>query len=359
MSNHLTDPTPGASPGTVAGRPGHVVDPPSGAPTDPASAGPSAARRPWAARLWQTVGPLTVFIGLFVLVAVLRPAFVSGNGPAIIAVQATSILFVALGQAIVLHVGSIDLSNAAMAILAAIVLALTLGPLGVLSPVFVLALMTLVGALNGALVAFTQVPSFALTLGTLGILQAVSLVISDSTTVYAQDNTELLDPLFGTAIAGIAVAFWLAFGVAVALWVMLRFTALGANLTAMGHNETGALFVGLRTRLLKVVAFALSGLLAGFAGIMIIAQAGAASSFGLGSDLLLPGIAAALVGGTVITGGTTNPINVVFGALTVALIPISTAAVGVTTQAQSLVYGLVIIAAVALTVSRSRGATVK
>lgn len=358
MSNHLTDPTPGTAPGVPAGGPGQAAGSTSTRPVAPASPAPAVTRRPWAARLWQTVGPLTVFIGLFVLVAVLRPAFVSGNGPAIIAVQATSILFVALGQAIVLHVGSIDLSNAAMAILAAIVLALTLGPLGALSPVFVLALMTLVGALNGALVAFTQVPSFALTLGTLGILQAVSLVISDSTTVYAQD-TELLDPLFGTAIAGIAVAFWLAFAIAVALWVMLRFTALGTNLTAMGHNETGALFTGLRTRLLKVVAFALSGLLAGFAGIMIIAQAGAASSFGLGSDLLLPGIAAALVGGTVITGGTTNPINVVFGALTVALIPISTAAVGVTTQAQSLVYGLVIIAAVALTVSRSRGTTVK
>jgi ribose transport system permease protein len=337
-----------------------TVERPGTAPATDATPGHVArARRARALKLWQSAGPVTVFIALFVLVAVLRPAFVSGTGPSILAVQATPILLVALGQAIVLHVGSIDLSNAAMAILAAIVLAQTLGPLAGLAPVFVLVLMTAVGAVNGALVAFAQVPSFALTLGTLGILQAVSLVISDATTVYATSNTDLLEPLFGTAIAQLAVAFWLAVLLAVALWVLLRFTALGTNLTAVGHNETGALFTGLRTRLLKVVAFALSGLLAGVAGIVIIAQAGAASSFGLGSDLLLPGIAAALVGGTAITGGTTNPINVVFGALTVALIPIGTAAVGVTTQAQSLVYGLVIIIAVALTVTRSRGTTVK
>ena len=108
-----------------------------------------------------------------------------------------------------------------------------------------------------------------------------------------------------------------------------------------------------------MLAFALSGLLAGVAGIMIIAQAGAASSFGLGSDLLLPGIAAAIVGGTAITGGVANPLNVVFGALTITLIPIGAATVGVPPQAQSLVYGLVIIIAVALTRGRSSGEIVR
>ena len=130
-------------------------------------------------------------------------------------------------------------------------------------------------------------------------------------------------------------------------------------MTAVGLNESGAIFAGMRTRWIKVLAFALSGLLAGVAGIMIIAQAGAASSFGLGSDLLLPGIAAAIVGGTAITGGVTNPLNIIFGALTITLIPIGAATLGVPPQAQSLVYGLVIIIAVALTRSRASGEIVK
>lgn len=320
---------------------------------------PAADRRRFDARsIWRTAGPFAILVALFAVVAVLQPSFV-GGGFSILTVQATSVLLVALGQAMVLHVGSIDLSNAAIAIFAAIVLALTLGPLGVGAPVLCLVVAAVVGAVNGALIAYTQVPSFALTLGTLGILTAASLVVSNATTVYATGNSELLAPLFGAGIAYLPVAFWVAVVLAAALWVLLRMTKVGQALTAVGLNESGAIFAGLPTRPLKVLAFALSGLLAGVAGIMIIAQAGAASSFGLGSDLLLPGIAAAIVGGTAITGGVTNPLNVIFGALTITLIPIGAAAVGVPPQAQSLVYGAVIIAAVALTMSRAPGEIVK
>lgn len=331
----------------------------STAPSSAASEPGGRARRPRPRNLWQTIGPFGVFVALFALVAALQPAFLGGGGLSILAVQAAPILLIALGQAMVLHVGSIDLSNAAMAILAAILLAMTLGPLAAAAPVVCLVVVTAVGALNGLLIAFAQVPSFALTLGTLGILQAASLVISDATTVYVTANGELLAPLFGTALAGLPAAFWVGVVLAVLLWGLLRITRLGQGMTAVGLNETGALFSGLRTKLFKVVAFAISGFLAGVAGVMIIAQGGAASSFGLGSDLLLPGIAAAIVGGTAITGGVTNPVNIVFGALTIALTPIASAAVGVTPQAQSLVYGLVIIVAVALTMSRTRSGIVK
>ncbi len=323
-----------------------------------ADAKPKSPRRP-PRNLWFTGGPLAVFLALFALVAILRPAFLTGGGLAILAVQTATILLVALGQAMVLHVGSIDLSNAAIVIFAAIILAQTLGPLGPAAPIVAIGLVTLIGAANGFLVAFGQIPSFALTLGTLGILQAASLMASNATTVYATANTQLLAPLFGTAFAGLPLAFWIGVVLAVCLWAILRFTRPGEGMTAVGLNETGALFSGLQTRWLKVLAFALSGLLAGVAGVLVIAQAGAASSFGLGSDLLLPGVAAAIVGGTAITGGTTNPINIVFGALTVALVPIGAAAVGVMPQAQSLVYGLVIIAAVALTMGRGHSEVVK
>lgn len=329
-----------------------------------ASLAPAAApepaqpsRRP--RNLWQSVGPFAIFVVLFIVVAVLQPNFMGGGGLSILATQATPILLVALGQAFVLHVGSLDLSNAAMALLAAILAASFLGPLGATAPALCLAIITVIGIVNGLLFAYTQVPSFALTLGTLGILQAASLVISDATTVYVTANSDVLAWMFNSAILFLPSAFWMAALLAVVLWAFLRFTPAGQGMTAVGLNETGAIFSGLRTRWLKVTAFGLSGLLAGVAGLTVIAQAGAASSFGLGSDLLLPGIAAALVGGTAITGGVTNPINVIFGALTVALLPIGAASVGVPPQAQSLVYGLIIILAVALTISRSRTGIVK
>ena len=127
----------------------------------------------------------------------------------------------------------------------------------------------------------------------------------------------------------------------------------------MGKNEVGAIFSAVRTRWLKVLAFALSGFTGGLAAVSIVAQAGSASASGLGSDLLLPGIAAALVGGTAVSGGLTNPLNVVFGALTVAFVPIAVQAINIGAQAQSLVYGMFIIMVVVLTTRRSQGSIVK
>lgn len=327
---------------------------------DEAGAKPSgAARRSSNMSLWRTGGPVAVTILMLAIVIVSNPQFLTGGGPGILALQATFILLVALGQACVLNVGSIDLSNAALAVLSAMVLAQTLGSLGPLALIFSIAIATLIGMANGAIVAYAQVPSFALTLGTLGILQAASLVISDATTVYVKGNSDVLLPLFGTLMAGLPAAFWLAVVLAVAMWFLTKRTRTGQAMTAVGVNETGAMFSGINNRRMKVVAFGISGFFSGVAGVMIIAQGGAASSFGLGSDLLLPGIAAAIVGGTAITGGVTNPLLVIFGSLTVALIPIAAAVVGVPAAAQSLVYGVVIIVAAALTMQRDSDVAVK
>jgi ribose transport system permease protein len=322
-------------------------------------AGTAPRRRLSALDLWTSVGPLVVCLALFLVVVVLNSSFLSGGGPGILTLQASFILLIALGQACVLNVGSIDLSNAALSVLSAMVLAKNLGSLGPGALVLSIGLATLVGLLNGLLIAYAQVPSFALTLGTLGVLQAASLVVSHATTVYVKGSSALLDPLFGTALAKLPMAFWLAVVLAAVLWVVFRFTRAGESMTAVGLNETGAIFAGIGNRRVKVLAFGLSGFFAGLVGVLIIAQGGAASSFGLGSDLLLPGIAAAIVGGTAITGGRTNPLLVVFGALTVALIPIASAVLHVPATAQSLVYGLVIVVAVALTIRRSAGTVTK
>mgnify|MGYP002146961137 CR=1 FL=1 len=219
---------------------------------------------------------------------------------------------VALGQAFVLNIGSIDLSNAAITVLGAILLAMTLGPLGAVAPLVVLIMVTLFGAVNGLIVAFAQVPSFALTLGTLGIFQAAALVVSGATTVYVEANLDLVAWLYTSAVAMLPMTFILGVVVAVVAWLFLRFTRPGQGMTAIGKNESGAIFSAVRNRGLKVVAYSLSGFMAGLAGITIIAQAGSASPMGLGSDLLLPGIAAAIV------GGLGSPIGAIAGGFVIA-----------------------------------------
>ncbi|MDX7950301.1 ABC transporter permease [Lichenihabitans sp. Uapishka_5] len=323
-----------------------------------------AARTPVATKLtpsaiWQSFGPVIVFAVVLLMVSVRNPAFLGGTGLSIVAESAAPILLVALGQAMVLNIGSIDLSNASISLLGAILLALALPGLGIGAPIAVLMAVTIFGAINGAIVAYAQVPSFALTLGTLGILDAATLVTSGSETIYVSQNQEIVTTLYQDRLLALPLTFWIGVGVAVLYWALLRFTRVGQGMTAMGKNEPGAIFSAIRTRWLKVLAFAISGFTGGLAGVSIVAQAGSASASGLGSDLLLPGIAAALVGGTAVSGGLTNPINVIFGALTVAFVPIAVQTIGITAQAQSLVYGVFIIAVVVMTTHRSRGAIVK
>lgn len=310
-------------------------------------------------RLWQTFGPVAIFLAVFLMISAVNPNFLTGGGMGIVASLAAPILMIALGQAMVLNVGSIDLSNAAMGLLGAILLALSLSRWGVISPLLILLVTTGFGVINGLFVAYTKVPSFALTLGTLGIFQSAALIFSDATAVYVPGNSDFLGLLHTTRLAGVPVSFLMGVVIAVLLWGLLRFTGVGRGMTAIGLNETGAIFSGLSNRGLKVVAFGLSGLMSGFAAILIISQAGSASPNGLGSDLLLPGIAAAIVGGTSIVGGSTNPINVIFGALTVSLIPIANAVLEVGAQAQSMVYGLAIIIIAALMMNGSRNGIVK
>jgi ribose transport system permease protein len=308
---------------------------------------------------WSALAPPLVFIAMLLAVGVLNSNYLGALGISIATATAAPIMFLALGQAMVLNIGSIDLSNAAIALLGALLLALALPPMGIGAFVLILLLVTAIGAINGAVVSFAQVPSFALTLGTLAILQTAALVVSGADTIYVSENRELVSTLFEKQIFNAPLTFWIGIVVAALLWAMLRYTVLGQNMTAMGKNELGATLSAVPTRRVRIITYALSGFMGGLAGLSIVAQAGSASASGLGSDLLLPGIAAALIGGTSISGGQTNPLNVVFGGLTVAFVPIAIQAMGLGAQAQSLVYGIFIILVVALTTVRSREIVIK
>ncbi|WP_152047418.1 ABC transporter permease [Aureimonas psammosilenae] len=335
--------------------------------TSPASATAALAASPGERPLdrlrrhasWHLLAPVCVFAAMLLAVSILNPSYLGPFGISIVTATAAPILLVALGQAMILNIGSIDLTNAAIGLLSSILIALTLSSLGVGSLLLVLFLVTVIGAVNGAVVAYAQVPSFALTLGTLGILQTAVLVISGANTIYVDENRELVTFFYEVQWLNVPLTFWLGVGVALFYWLLLRLTRVGQNMTAIGKNEIGAILSAVPNRRVKILAFAISGFTGGLAGIAILAQAGSASASGLGSALLLPGIAAALVGGTSISGGQTNPINVVFGALTVAFVPVAIQALRFSAEAQSLVYGIFIIVVVALTTARERGLIIR
>ena len=308
-------------------------------------------RNPLTRQRLTDLAPAFVFVAIIAVVLVAQPSFL-GVGVGVLTLQAAPILLLALGHMVVLRTGGIDLSNAAVAVACAIVLASLLGSLGPLAIVVTLAVGAGAGVLNGVLTTKFQVPSFSVTLGTLGVWQAAALLLSGATTVYVSQNIGLIRWMVQTQVAGITVSFLVAAVAAVVLWLVFRYSRYGVGLTALGLNEKASILSGVHTQRVRILAFGISGLLAAGAGVLIVAQQSAATASGYGVALLMPSIAAAIIGGCAISGGVGHPLNVLFGALIVALIPMATVLLGIGANVQLLIYGAVIVIASALTMKR-------
>jgi ribose transport system permease protein len=297
--------------------------------------------------------PVAVLLVLVLAVASRQPSFLGTASLRALLEGAAPLLLLALGQTFVILIGGIDLSVAVLASLGTVLLATWLPDMGALGVVATLAATTLAGALNGAVSAYAQVPSFVVTLGAMGLWSGVALTVSGASTISISEGYDTIFWLRDLRIAGVPASAAVAIAVILLAAVLMRTLSGGRALHAMGLAERAAMMSGSRTRRLRVFAFALSGLCAGLAAVVL-----AASQFSgaptLADSLLLPTIAAVVVGGTAITGGVGGPLRTLVGALLVVVLRIGMSAVGVDPSYEQIVYGVVITAAVALTVDRGR-----
>ncbi|PZU01539.1 MAG: ABC transporter permease [Gordonia sp. (in: high G+C Gram-positive bacteria)] len=299
--------------------------------------------------------PLAVLIAFVVIISIAEPTFLGEASLQVVIDESLPILILALGQIPVLLVASIDLSSAALASLGTIILAQALSSMGPGGLIAVLVLTTLAGAINGLLVAVAQVPSFIVTLGALGLFQAIALIWSNGKTepISVSGGYDYIGWLVNYQIAGLSLAVWVSLILVLIMCAFLFLTNAGQALYAVGLNEKASMLTGMATRRTKVMAFAISGLSAGLAAILLGAKQ-YSSAPALADSLLLPCIAAAIIGGCAITGGVGNPIGVLFGALILTVLRIGTTVAGVNPNAQQVIYGVTIIVAVALTIDRRR-----
>jgi ribose/xylose/arabinose/galactoside ABC-type transport system permease subunit len=150
----------------------------------------------------------------------------------------------------------------------------------------------------------------------------------------------------------------LAIGAVVLAAVLMKVLSRGRSLHAMGLAERAAQMSGTRTFRMRVLAFSLSGLCAGLAA-MVLAASQFSGAPALADSLQLPSIAAVVVGGTLITGGIGGPLRTLVGALLVVVLRVGMSVAGVPPSYEQIVYGTVIVAAVALTLDRRRMDIVK
>lgn len=306
----------------------------------------------------KSVLPLIVLVVLVLVVTSQQPSFLGTSSVRALLDSMAPILLLALGQMFVILTGGIDLSVAVMASLGTVLLAKWLPAMGPGAIVAMLVCLTLIGLLNGLVSAIAQVPSFIVTLGAMGLWSGVGYLITGASTITITEGYGVIGWLGENRIAEIALGSWLAILMAVIVAIAIKVLSRGRSFHAMGLAERTSLMSGRPTSAIRASAFALSGLFAGLAAILLAASLHSGSPT-LADSLLLPVIAAVVLGGSAITGGVGGPLRTLVGALIIAVLRVGLSAVGVDPSFEQIVYGAIVIAAVALTIDRSRLDVVK
>jgi simple sugar transport system permease protein len=188
-----------------------------------------------------------------------------------------------------------------------------------LLPAMILSLLvaTLIGMLNGLAVSVVGISSFVATLGTLFTLDGLTLIISHATPVTTPGTSSVNVPTFAQIFGGgtYSELFW-AIGIVVILQLVLSFSRWGVYTVAVGGNRVGASEAGVRTRVVLTRNFMMCALLAGFVGVLEAVRTSTATPDPSGSnDLLFQAISAAVVGGTLLRGGSGTVVGALIGAL--------------------------------------------
>jgi len=290
---------------------------------------------------------LALILGALVLLfGLLSDRFLTAATFTSIANRIPPLALLATGMTLVLITGGIDLSVGSVLALAGSVAGVLLvdqhWPLPAALAAAV-AVGVLAGLANGGLTVAFKVPSFIVTLGMLEIARGLSFWVADSQTKYLEGSLEwLASPLGGVPVSP---SFLLALTAIAAGHIVLTRTVLGRKITAVGTNEAATRLAGVDPRPIKLITFSIAGALAGLAAICHVARLGA-SDPNAGTGMELSAIAAAVIGGTSLSGGRGSVLCTFLGVLIMATLEAGLAQVGVSEPVKRVVTGGVIVIAV-------------
>ena len=269
--------------------------------------------------------------------------------------QATAVNGV-LGVAVtfVIISGGIDLSVGTMMTLTAVMAGLTLTNLGMPLPFGILAALgsgAFFGAISGGTIAKLKIPPFIATLGMMQIARGLALVFSGAKPIYfnSTPNYQLISPesSISMIIPGLEIpnGVMIMFIVAIISSIILNRTLLGRYIFAIGSNEEAARLSGVNVAFWKIITYALAGAICGVAGLLVSSRLNSAQpALGLGYEL--DAIAAAVIGGTSLSGGRGTILGTIIGAFIMSVLTNGLRVMGVQEEWKIVVTGLIIIVAV-------------
>ena len=305
---------------------------------------------------------LAAIISLMVTgISVYAPAFGTLDNATGVLNDTAFLFMMALAQMVVILTRGIDLSVAAN-------LALTGMLTGIFNEVFpdlpaliyVAVALTIgggLGLINGSLIALLRIPPIVVTLGTLAIFRGMIVVIGGGSQVNTSDMSASFVGFPKLSFLGLSSVFWIAAIVALLAWFFLSLTRAGRGLYAVGGNPVAARYCGISLPFQQILAYAISGAVAGMSGYLWVARYGVAY-VEIASGYELTVIAACVIGGVSIGGGVGTVAGTLLGALFVGVIVNALPVMQVSPFWQMLISGAVILAAVIIN-ARAEGRGLK
>ena len=318
-------------------------------------------------RLWllfNLLGPslgLFLVIGLFCLSSEVRPVLLTGGNIKNVLTQTVVVAIGALGMTMIIVSGGIDLSVGSVIALTSVVGATLL--VDSFSPLTAATLTILaggcIGLLNGVLISGLRMMPFIVTLGMMGVARGTAKWLSKSQTVNPDINNpinRIMDPSGElTARLLFPPGVWIAVSLAILLTIVLRKSVFGRYIFAMGGNEIATRYSGVRVGLHKVMVYAVAGIFFGIAGLMQLSRITQGDPSGAnGTELDI--IAAVVIGGASLNGGTGSVLGSMIGALIMAVLRNGSSQMGWPTYMQEIIIGGVIVLAVGLDKFRQKRA---
>jgi ribose transport system permease protein len=319
----------------------------------------SAERRWDRRRIIDLVGE-NGFIVIFILwcayLSVATDAFFTSRNFFTVLRQASIVSIVAIGEMLVMLMGAMDISLAAVLGFSGVIVAGLMTQSGVpplLAGAIGVGIGGLVGLINGFLVTKVKINAVIATLGMMNVLNGVAFIYAQGQTIYGDQMESIAFLARGYILDVIPVPVLLMFAFYAVFYVVLNHTLYGAHLYAMGNNEKASWLAGIRVDRVKILAFALAGLLAGFGGVMQASRQGSATG-GMGDEFLFPILTAVILGGISLSGGKGRVQNTLIASIFLVTITNGMVLLGTSIYAQRIVSGAILIVALSLDRLRMR-----
>lgn len=298
---------------------------------------------------FDEAGLMLGFIGLVLIIGIPHPEFFNTGSIEAVLRQTAFVAIIAFGMVFLVAMVELDLSVSGMYAVACMAMALLikagLDPWAAAG--IALFAGCVMGAINGILTSVLRVPLIIVSLGMLSVYFGINLIISSGTAVFGMPRNHSFFALIGGNYFGLPTTVWITIVTGIVLHLVLWRTRYGATVRATGSNTTAAHFLGIRVTRTRVITTILVGFLSALSGVLTLAFFKAAEpTIGMGIELRV--IAAVVIGGTSLAGGSGTILGAALGALIITLIDSGIVFYGIDPDYSQFVTGVVIVLAIAL-----------